>query len=526
MQTALPGTGTAPTRYVTARAMLASLQRFAAWCSSAADRHSRLIVVAFSVAFFWTVITRATIKPFWHDEIYTIVIAGLPSLKMIWKAQLDGLDTMPPFNSILTHVASSVFGVGPVSIRLPAMLGAWTLTLAAFAIVRQRSNAIAGLSAMLMTFVSGASNVAYEARGYGVMLGLFAVALYCWSEAASGRRRGLHLPVLAMALAAGMWTHYYAALAVIPIVAGEFVRLIRTRTLDWGVLGSLTGAGIASLPLYPLIKLASSQSATYFRHESLRDVPDHYMAIAGALVSPWALTLGAVIAATALLPPSTGEQGPRESPRIPAHEIACAITTLLIPLWANLVSSLVSGAFVPRYAMSTVVGFCLVGPILVARIRNGLAQPLFCLCLVLAFVYSFRDVRPKGAAFQSPTAYRPLLATALSKSTPVVVTGTLYLQMWYYAPPESRRWLSYVADPSAALRLIGTDTLERDYLVLRNWYPVNIQDYGAFVDAHPRFLVYSVEALNWLPARLAEDHAVLRELGQESGATLYEVTLR
>jgi hypothetical protein len=402
----------------------------------------------------------------------------------------------------------------------------WTLTLAAFAIVRRRSNAIAGLGAMLLTFVSGASGAAYEARGYGVMLGLFAVALFSWSEAASGRRRALHLAVLAFALAAGMWTHYYAALAVVPIVAGELVRLVRTRTPDWGMLVCLAGAGIASLPLYPLIRIASSQSSTYFRRAGLRDIPDAYMAIAGDLVNPWALALGAVILATALLPPSTGEPRPRESLRIPAHEVAAALATLLIPIWAIVVGFLFSGAFVPRYAMSAVVGFCLVIPILVARIRNGLALPLFCLFLVLAFVYSFRDVRPKAAAFQSPTAYRPLLTAALSESTPVVVTGTLYLQMWYYAPPESRRWMSYVADPSAALRLIGTDSLERDYLVLRNWYPVNVQEYGAFVDAHPRFLVYSVEALNWLPARLAEDRAVLRELGQESGATMYEVTLR
>jgi hypothetical protein len=108
----------------------------------------------------------------------------------------------------------------------------------------------------------------------------------------------------------------------------------------------------------------------------------------------------------------------------------------------------------------------------------------------------------------------------------VVVTGTLYLQMWYYAPPERRSWLSYIADPSAALRLIGTDSLERDYLVLRNWYPVGVQEYGAFVSEHPRFHLYAVEALTWLPARLREDRAELRELGQESGATMYEVTLR
>ena len=48
-------------------------------------------------------------------------------------------------------------------------------------------------------------SAAYEARGYGLMLGLFALAVYCWSEAANNRRREFHLPLMALALAAGMW---------------------------------------------------------------------------------------------------------------------------------------------------------------------------------------------------------------------------------------------------------------------------------------------------------------------------------
>jgi hypothetical protein len=484
------------------------------------------MVAAFSVVFFWTAITRANMKPFWHDEIYTIVIGSLPSLQTIWSAQQAGLDVMPPFNSILTHWVFGFAGAGPVSARLPAMMGVWTLTLASFAIVRRRSNAIAGLSAMLMPFFSGASGAAYEARGYGVMLGLFALALLAWSEAASGRRRALHLPLLAFALAVGMWTHFYAALAIVPIVAGEFVRLVRSRKPDWGVLVSLACAGIASLGLFPLVKLAASQSATYFQHASLRDVGDVYAAIGGALFGRWALVVSIVIAATALVPSFAGERSLRQSPMIPAHEVAAAIATLLIPVYAIVVGLFVSGAFVPRYAISAVVGLCVVVPIVAARIHSGLAPLLLCLFLATGFLYSFRDVRPKARAFQNPMAYRPLLTTALADSTPVVVTGTLYLQMWYYAPPERRHSVSYIADPSAALRLIGTDSLERDYLMLRNWYPVGVQEYEPFVGEHPRFRLYAVEALTWLPARLREDGAELRELGHESGATMYEVTLR
>jgi hypothetical protein len=144
----------------------------------------------------------------------------------------------------------------------------------------------------------------------------------------------------------------------------------------------------------------------------------------------------------------------------------------------------------------------------------------------VAFAYSFRDTRPRAAAFQNPIVYRPQLMAALSRSTPIVVTGTLYLQMWYYLPAEHRHQLAYVADPPAALRLIGTDVLERDYLVLRDWYPVGVHSYDAFVVAHPRFFVYNVEALTWLLPRLREDGAELRFVGEEAGATMYEVTMR
>ena len=132
---------------------------------------------------------------------------------------------MPPLNPILTHAVFGIIGAGPIATRLPAMLGVWTWTLVSFAIVRRRSNTTAGLSAALLILLSGAGPLAYEARGYGVMLGLCALALFCWSEAARGRRRMLHLPLLTRVhsrLESGQ--HFYAALIVVPIITGELVR--------------------------------------------------------------------------------------------------------------------------------------------------------------------------------------------------------------------------------------------------------------------------------------------------------------
>jgi hypothetical protein len=409
------------------------------------------------------------------------------------------------------------------------MVGFWLTTLVSFAIVRRRSNAVAGLIAMLLLALSGTFGSAYEARGYGVMLGLFALALLAWSEAARGHHRSLYLPMLGFTLAAGIWTHYYAALSILPILAGEVVRLGQRRKPDWGVLASLIGAGVTILPLYPLARMALAESATYWRHARFADLWEAYTSIMGAVFSPWALALIVCMGAISFTFFCWKSSTRREWIRIPAHEAVAAVATLLIPTLAVLIGVFVTGFFVPRYALSAVVGFAMIVPVVTWKLgpKNGVVEMLVCVVLLTSFGYVARDVRPsQSLAFESPLEARPLFVAALSRSKPVVVTGTLFLQLWYYVPPENRRWLFYIADPTAALKFLGTDSLDRDYLTLRDWYPVGIQDYSTFVAAHPKFQLYAVEALTWLPAKLREDGLNVREIGAESWAILYEVCVR
>ncbi len=507
------------------RIALANVLRVSERCCAAADNHWRACVAEFSLMFFALMIQRASLKPFWHDEIYTIVIASLPSVPSIWAAEQAGLDIMPPLNSVLTHAIFAIFGAGHVLMRLPPMVGVWLWTLAAFAIVRRRSDTMTGLGAMLFTLISGAATYAYEARGYGLMLGFLAFALYSWSEAANGRRRALHLPLLALALALGMWTHFYAALAVFPIAVGELVRLNRTRKFDWGVLGAVAVAAVASLPLYPLLELASLQSTTYFQKTTWSAVPASYLAITRGLLGRWTVTLGLLIAATSLVPAFARRD--RVLPRIETHEVAAALAILLIPLVAMIVAIItVSGAFASRYAMSAVIGVSVVIPLLISRMRNPPASVLLCVLPTLALTFSLaRDIRVEGGK-STPFGYRPLLTAALSKRIPVAVTGTLYLPLLYYAPAESRPLLAYVTDGPSALRLVGTDSLERDYAVLRDWAAVSVEDYRIFIGRYKHFYVYDVDALSWMVSKLREDRADLREIGREVGATLYQVSIR
>ena len=64
------------------------------------------------------------------------------------------------------------------------------------------------------------------------MLGFVALALHAWAEAAAGRRRARHLPLMALSLGATYWSHYFAIFALAPLCAGELVRLVRNRRAD------------------------------------------------------------------------------------------------------------------------------------------------------------------------------------------------------------------------------------------------------------------------------------------------------
>lgn len=484
----------------------------------------------FTIVFVYVAGTLAVTKPFWHDEIYTILSADLPSLETMWRAAHDGIDLAPPLNSMLTHGVHSLLGTGRLTTRLPSLVGYWTMTLVVFDLVRRRSHVVAALSAATLPCLSEAFRYSTEARGYGVMLGLFALALWSWSEAARGRTRGLHLRLLALVLAAGLWNQYFAILAFVPIGIGEALRLPRTRRIDWGVAVAVGAALAAALPLRGLMRLAAAHVATYWRHASVADIGPTYGFLFEALFSGFlAIALGLV----ALLVLVGVVFGNRASARceyreLAAHEIGAGLATLAVPLGAVLLGVYGVGVFVPRYALAGVIGLSIVLPLAVARAgsRGGVADVVLSTALIATFCgLAYQSIVGERRVYRDPVATRPMLLQQLSKGDTVVVSGTTeYLQLWYYAPPELRRRLVYLADPVAALEETGSDTIDRNYLVLRRWSSVSVLDYDTFIATHRTFHVYAC-GRGWLIKRLQASGAALEEIGRELDAPIYRVTV-
>jgi hypothetical protein len=492
----------------------------------ALDRYSWIVFALFASICLVSVLIRARAKPFWHDEIYTVLHAGLPTLATMWRAALDGFDLSPPLNTWITRGIHALFGVGHVSTRIPPILGYLTMTLVIFQLIRSRANTVTALSGALLPCFTAAYRYSYEARGYGLMVGLFALALYAWTEAARNRLRYVHVPLLALTLAASVWNHYYGVLIAVPIAAGECVRWVRQRRVDAGVAIAFAAAVIAVLPIYPLAAAARTQSESFWSRAAQADVGGAYAFVFAPLlerdVGYAALAIGAI--ALLVREPKSRRQAARV---LPAHEVVAGLATLLIPLMAVLLGRMLTGVFVPRYAMSAVLGVSLVAPLVVWQRHTwrGSAELLLCGFLLVGFGRSIGPSLQSFPVFIDPFLSKPLLQSAVSSGAEVVSSSSLqFLQLWYYTPNSLKGRLRYVADVENARRFMASDTIDRGYLALHRWTAVPIEPYDRFIAGHREFRVHEAGS-GWLLRKLEEMGATRTDLGRGPGERLYLVQL-
>lgn len=490
------------------------------------ERHAWIALAALAAVLAYSIVIRARAKPFWHDEIYTILHADLPGLGVMWAAALDGFDLSPPFNTLLTRAVHAVAGTGPIATRVPPLAGYLVMTAVVFHLIRTRANAAAALAGALLPAFTAAYRYSYEARGYGVMVGLFALALYGWSEAARRPQRAPHLVLLAVTLGASVWNHYYGALAFVPIAAGEAVRTVQRRRIDGAVVGAIAAGVVLALPLYPLAAAAGTQSQAFWAPATLSELGGIYRFLLNALTERPMLIGGALAAVLCVVLRRPARD--RVVRRIPAYEVAAGIASLLIPVIGVVLGLLVTGVFAPRYAMTFVVGLSLVCPLLVwqRQTRGAAAEIVLCGFLAASFAYSIWPSLLTPPELRDPFLTRPVLSTAVSTGAPpIVVSSSLqFLQYWYYTPDALKGRLRYLADPEEARKYQRFDTIDRGYLALRRWTAVPIDLYDEHVAGARELRVYE-SGSGWLLRRLAEAGAARTETASAPGERLYIVSM-
>jgi hypothetical protein len=267
-----------------------------------------------------------------------------------------------------------------------------------FYFVRRIAPARTALFALALPMISGAFGYTMWIRPYGVLLGLFGLAMLSWQTAI---RRDEHragaLVVLALSIAAAINAQYYGVLLMLPLCAGEAVRVWQRRRLDVPMLLSL-GAGLAGM----VFVLPFLQGAADFRaHYKAGNVP--YQSITQTYNS---LMLGEstftqhtnhvlavlLVVAAGLVLWGAIRQWRGKALRLPDAEFMFLLTLAAMPVFAFLLGHFVTHAMESRYAIGAIVGIAAMVAIALAPVLENRVAGLVVL-VVLAAGFAWRGMQ-------------------------------------------------------------------------------------------------------------------------------------
>jgi hypothetical protein len=481
-------------------------------------RRKKLYLALIALLYFASGCAASRAKLLWYDEFFTWHLSRLPRIGDIWHALAIGATNDALLNYILPRAAAAIVGPGPVAFRLPALFGVAVMCGCLFVYAHRRFGLVHGFLALLIPLSTEVMYYAVEARPYGFMLGCAGIAFLCWTQAAEGRHRALSLAGLALSLAAAVSTHYVAVLLWVPLAAGELVRSWRRR-LDWPIwLAMALGAG-PLLFFLPLIRASSEYRTHIWEGASLSAARGTY----GLLLAPLSLPLVAALVLVFLLPGAK-----RESHIafccLPLHEGVAAACLALLPFFGLLLGKLVTGTYMPRYALASIIGVT----VLFGAAISGHVRFTAVLAVVLGGSFWFNAVESlKGFGADPARDYR-VFDMHLNSGFPVVISNAdLFLKLEEYGPPELRARLYFLEDSAAALRFLGNDTGERNMRGLRQVTSLPIVDYAPFVHAHQRFLVCGafINRFDWLLQQLRSDGARVEYLRETGDWFLFDVSM-
>ena len=130
----------------------------------------------------------AASKPFWYDEVFTLIVARQPSLSAIWRALAQPADSQVPPFYLVERAAAALLHNPHIGFRLPAICGFACTLVFVFLFVKRRSGALYALLCTSMLLLTVAyTTYAVEARAYSLLVACIALALLCYQRAPEPR---------------------------------------------------------------------------------------------------------------------------------------------------------------------------------------------------------------------------------------------------------------------------------------------------------------------------------------------------
>ena len=498
---------------------------------SARPDSDALAVWCFCILLGYTIVRNllaALTKPFWFDEILTVLISRRPDLHSVWQSVGAAKDANPPGFYTVEHLLH-VFAANPhIAYRLPSILAFCCMLACVFIYVRRRSGGnIALICTGTLLLTPFLRPYAVEARPYSLVAACLALALVCYQRAP----RVSWMVLMGAAFAAAESFHYYALFGFVPFGIAEFAAAIRLRRVRWAVWLAMAAGLLPLVAFWPLLKgIQHYYGAHVWDPPSLFATANVY-SLLFKTNAPIALALVAALAVLVLWNPNASSSIESATDRIADTSHRWLVVAFFsLPIVAFVVTSVMHGAYLERYVLPTLFALPLSLVYVLRRLgRQGVA-------LVALFVFSgvgaqevffwqsaWHDLRNPS----SPSAPIEGLVNRVGYSDlPVVVSdGQDYLLINYYSG-DSRRYVA-VVDPPQAVAYVRTDTVDLQLPALRCCMEVQVYTFPEFAAQHSSFLLYSGGGeWDWWAARLANDGDSLQLLAEEQNRRVYLVQLK
>ena len=470
-------------------------------------------------------------------ELWVDNIANIHQLVHIQSSLPLAID--PFFYHGLMFLVIRLFGVNPILLRLPSLLGFLLMQGCLFYFVRRVASERAAVFALALPMSTVVFGFTMQIRPYGLLLGLFGLAMLSWQTAVRREsHRACALLVLALTIALAINTHYYGVLLLAPLCAAELVRACQSRRVDLPVLLSI-GAGMAgAVFLLPFLKGASEFRANFqpgadryqVITQSYNFILLYHRAFTTNINHLLAIGLGLLIV---LVLWSCFRQMRSQTLRLPDAEFVFLIMLAALPFFGFLLARFVTHAMEPRYVLGSIIGIAaLLAIALVPILRNNTIGRITLLLLFATFAYNgITGVRAAPRARQdalaslilSPQVKAAILASP-SKLLYTQDTDLLGFASLYGPDADVRQHMALVYSKDEELRWNHIDTASRIVLHLKSFTPYTILPYeGLTTQPGQHIFVIEQWGWDWTRKAFAAEHAEVIPIGQAFGCDVVSV---
>ena len=466
----------------------------------------RLCLGTVLLLFFVAALHSARLRPLWFDELSTLFMVSTPTLGAMFHA--IPTDGNPPLYFILARLFLHLPLSTEFALRLPALLAYLVAALTVYQFVRRNVNRSFAFLSLGLFLGCSFRHYAVEARAYSLLLAFTGLALTCWQSYCRTKRLEAIIG-LGLSVAGCILTHQYGAIyAALPIIIGEAIRSLRSRTLDLRVLAAIACPSLILAFTYPVMLsvqkplLAAIRACpVFFSHPKVADLKDYALTLPPLVPILLSLAVLALLLQLAILKPALA------TPRIhvPLEDVAAACTlSFFIPIML-IATHLGTNFFQTRYGIGSSMGVSMLSGILLGRIsgRSAIsvawAAAAYSLCVGLAGIW---------LAAQSPNTspwLDPVLQAGDLREPVVIASALQFSPLWWYGK-DLRGRVHYLADLGFAGQ--HSDLVPEYSLALEQDYtPMHMEGYGPFLKMHRHFLlyIYGEPKLEWIRERLVQD---------------------